>query len=446
MNPTILVGPIDHFEPDVQAMIIAMYSRSYGPVMSRLPKTQEEEDSLRTRLEKYYIGYGHKSVSQLGSTTIFLEGVSQLAAKAIENHPLFNGQESSTRYIDFSSQPMYTFDDESITQKQEIWRELYKEAVPLTIAKLKQEYPLQEGQKPEIWENTIKARAFDICRSLLPAGCTTNVAFSGTFDTINDHFGQMLRHPSQEMRDIATRVLTQLKEKYSHATPGVEELSKRFSYCIGEHFYETITMCHVGAPAVKKDDRAVLEYQVYDDVDNLHRKLLILGKHRQKGQELPKQISSQIRFWMRGLLDFGSFRDLHRHRNGVCLMPLLTTRFGFHQWYLDNLPESIAQKAKDQLHKQDHEFNHIGITEQVQNQYAIPMGAMVPIRYNCELNQLIYLMELRTGKTVHQTLRKYMHDIFGEFNKDFTIPIHADLDEDNFTLKRGQQTFATEFK
>jgi len=49
------------------------------------------------------------------------------------------------------------------------------------------------------------------------------------------------------------------------------------------------------------------------------------------------------------LLDFGSFRDLQRHRNGETLMPLLTTKFGFYQWYLDQLPEDLQIKAQQLL-------------------------------------------------------------------------------------------------
>ena len=58
-------------------------------------------------MERFYVGYGHQSIADCGSTTLFIEGVSMLAAKAIQDWPLYAGQEGSTRYIDMSKQPIY---------------------------------------------------------------------------------------------------------------------------------------------------------------------------------------------------------------------------------------------------------------------------------------------------------------------------------------------------
>ena len=57
-------------------------------------------------MSQFYVGYGHKSIGDCGSITIFIEGCSMLAAKAIQDTKLYNGQEASTRYIDFSQQAM----------------------------------------------------------------------------------------------------------------------------------------------------------------------------------------------------------------------------------------------------------------------------------------------------------------------------------------------------
>jgi thymidylate synthase ThyX len=146
INAKILVGTTDDLPPDIQAMLTAMYSRTYTSILSRLPEKEEDKQILREKLNKYYIGYGHKSVSQLGSTTIWLEGVSQLAAKVIENHPLFNGQESSTRYIDFAKQPMVSCSEEMI-HWQEVFRTFYIKAVPAVIKKITAEFPLKDQLK-----------------------------------------------------------------------------------------------------------------------------------------------------------------------------------------------------------------------------------------------------------------------------------------------------------
>ena len=461
VKPLIHVGITDHLDPDVQAMMLAMYSRSYGPILDRMPKTPEEQDSLRARLKKFYVGYNHKSVGQLGTTTIWLEGVSQLAAKAIEDHPLFNGQESSTRYIDFSSQPnvvprLQSVLDAEIASVQEELRGIYVDALPLVTARLQVEYKFgQPGRLEEqsdavyaeavlaaktTWTNTIKARTFDICRGILPAGCTTNVAFQGTFDTINDHFGAMTHHPAEEMRSIAAHVLTQLKHTYPDATAGADALHERFKYI------SDMTMLNFYPPMPV---RPIL----------MHSKNLDEGyavnwvARRKKFETVPRAVNINQRFTFGGKLDFGAFRDLHRHRNGVCLMPLLTAELGMHPWYTKELPDSINErlaKVIKRIEQLNMDFcSGSDYRPKVNLQYAVPMGCQVPVDYDCDYGQTAYLMELRSGKTVHQTLRHWIHAAFRKMQEiapHFAHVIYPDLDEDNFTLKRGTQTMNGEFK
>lgn len=462
-QPDIFAGAIDHLEPEAQAMIIAKYSRSYETVRGWIPKTEEESLSLKKRMGITYKGYGHKSVGQLGHTTIFFEGVSQLAAKAIEDDQLFNGQESSTRYIDYSTQPMIAIDfhpeyDALIREYQEKFRALYVKALPIVRDRLVKEFPYEvalhdERNKAQVemrqitekdlaafetkWSNTIKARAFDICRGLLPAGSVTNVAFSGTFDVINDHFGKMLFHPSAEMRNIAERALESVRSIYGYAINDTQDLKDRFSFVADNpraFFYPRIQD--------QPNFRTIMDVEAMNSVaPPLARSIA----EREKWDILPRDVSENFRFRLGGKMDFGAFRDLHRHRNGIILMPLLTPELGFHPWYLKELPADVATEAAALLSNLEKLIPPIYNME-VQMQYAVPMGARVRVQYDCGLNQLAYLLELRSGKTVHQTLRHWTHDVYDEMSnysryKGIAAKIYPDMDKDNFTLKRGTQTF-----
>jgi len=456
----VLLGITDHYTPDVQAMLQAMYSRSSSSILDRLPSNSDSEEEHRQKFGKYYTQYMHRSVGQLGSTTIWLEGVSLLAAKAIENHPLYNGQESSTRYIDFGKQPMVSTDP-FITECQKILIQVYIIAVPATVDKLKMEFPY-EGDPSDNgaytkWENTIKARAFDICRGILPAGVTTNVSFTGTFDLINEHFGEMLYHPCQEMREIANKVIDGLAEKYSYAAMPKEKLLRNFSNVRHDFFYtnkHSFSINNIsinfGKYAELTNDpmigiaAAQLEFKDRDDF-GLCEDL----RNRAKYQKIPNIRSKEILFKMSGLLDFGSWRDLHRHRNGFITMPLLTLDYGINQWYLDNLPMPISRAFKNIV-------KSIFIESQTSNidpselQYCIPIGLNVPVDYRCDFNQAMYIFELRSGKTVHQTLRKLVNSWVEKTHAAFNscgiedLVIHNDPSEDNFTLRRGEQTFNAE--
>src|SRR3989338_7034678 len=103
MTPTSRLFVIDDQHPEDLAMLQALYSRSGASVMEHLEKVKAAGSGKF--MESYYIGYGHESIGDCGSTTIFIEGVSMFAAKAIQDNRLYNGQEASTRYIDFSRQP-----------------------------------------------------------------------------------------------------------------------------------------------------------------------------------------------------------------------------------------------------------------------------------------------------------------------------------------------------
>jgi thymidylate synthase ThyX len=435
----ISVGVADNLPSDVQAMLIAMYSRSYAPINSRLPQEGDTLDSYRNNLSKYYKGYGHKSVAQLGSTTVWLEGVSQLAAKAIENHPLFNGQESSTRYIDYSNQPM-VFTNEETSEWQETFRAFYIKAVPLVTEKVKAEFPYDAqpwGTPVATWENTIKARTFDICRGLLPAGCTTNVAFTGTFDTINDHFGEMLYHPCKEMQDIAVHVLTAFKEKYPHAAMDIEVLKERNAYVTDDFFYQS---------NIEADGINTVKF--IDDVPaRLDNSRFNLGK-RQKFSKFSRPLANSYRMNLLGLLDFGSYRDIHRHRNGYIYMEPLSACHGFHEFYMSNLTAELQLELADLLAEYtDYRSNKTVSpsympSDYYELQYSTPMGYKVGVNYNCDINQALYLLELRSGKTVHQTLRHLVQDWVPLVQQHYGVEIHADLDKENFSLKRGTQTFS----
>lgn len=466
MNPNIEVGTTDKFDPEVQAMLLAMYSRSYAPIAGRLPNTEESAEQHKQKLGKFYVDWGHKSVGQLGVTTIWLEGVSQLAAKAIENHPLFNGQESSTRYIDYGNQAsiiptsLDTDIQVDIGYWQNKWTEFYKKALPVVIEKLKKDYPFEEqynhldqltsdeyNKKFTTWQNTIKARAFDKCRGFLVGGSVTNVGFMGTFDTLNDHFGEMLHHPCSEMRGIALEVLTKMKEKYPYGTMGVEKLTERFSYVDSAFFYTDGEACRSGHQViVDREDLCSRDEAHKEYVDGRLTKYLT---NREKGQRIDRVTSSKMMFTMRGYIDFGSYRDLHRHRAGVCDMRILTPEHGIHEYYIEDLNDDLKKELEEITRDFTHWYKSClewGPESVYELQYAVPMGYKIHVTYKCDLNQMMYLLELRSGKTVHNTLRYLIQEWAEIINNTFSniIKIHVDFDKDNFTLKRGTQTIKTE--
>jgi hypothetical protein len=251
-------------------------------------------------------------------------------------------------------------------------------------AKLMKEHP----SNTKVQVNSIKARAFDICRGLLPAGVTTNVAMVASFDTFINHLGMLLYHPLTEVSKIAVATLYKLKQDYPTAIPDMEDLLQEYHYMLGkeQYFYTT----------------NVQEYT--KNIAPIQRELVPLSESK---------IALQ---GFEGLLDYGSYRDLHRHRNGVINFPKLDTYLGFHPWYSEHL-----------IHREP--LTEVLLSCMGANPYAIPLGFRVPVKYTCDVNQYNYVLGLRSGMSSHPTLRQF---VLGE---DFV---------DSFNPVRGKQTFNME--
>jgi hypothetical protein len=181
---------------------------------------------------------------------------------------------------------------------------------------------------------------------------------------------------------------------------------------------------------------------VYVDEKTVNNDLFDLLASRKKFQRMPRVYSGAFNVKLAGVIDYGSFRDLQRHRPGFLNMPLLTNEVGFEAFYLDNMPTELKFEMFSLLDAFNtwYNFNSDDVSA-VDKQYATPMGYKVNVQYSCDLNQALYICELRSGKTVHQTLRTLVHQWVKGLAEEtaYGTRIHADMDVDNFTLKRGEQ-------
>ena len=107
------------------------------------------------------------------------------------------------------------------------------------------------------------------------------------------------------------------------------------------------------------------------------------------------------------LLDFGSYRDLQRHRAIVQRMPLLTRTHGFNPWYLNSLPDELREKAEKFIKLQEERIAKLKISKELE-QYYNAMGYRVACRLSGDLKAIVYLVELRSTRFVHATLVEQM--------------------------------------
>lgn len=418
----------DEFNPEDTAMMQALYSRSPASV------TEHVEQVRRTGsgkfMEKFYVGYGHASIADCGSTTIFIEGVSMLVAKAVQDWPLYSGQETSSRYIDMSRQAIIDPVDTLLSRTVlDSWMKFYTNSQTAVADHLREKYPRRPDEDKAVYERAIKARSFDILRGFLPAGVTTQLSWHTNLRQAWDRLALLRYWPLPEVREAARAIHDRLRAKYpssfNHQLYDQQEQYWKFLGCKHTFYLEKKYLGDFHA------------------VTNIKRPPLlrykdILAKRPPK-TNLPHFLSQLGNCTFDFLLDFGSFRDIHRHRNGVCRMPLLTTRFGFNDWYLDQLPITLAREARALIREQKLAIAKFKTTPELA-QYYIAMGFNVSCRVSYGLPATVYVVELRSGKMVHPTLRRVAHRMDRFLRRKFPeLKLHSDLDLDDWDVRRGKQ-------
>jgi len=375
----------------------------------------------------YYVGYGHKSIGDCGTATVFVENISMLASKAIQDWRLYSGQESSTRYIDFAQQPFInpaqTDEGETI---QNAWRSFYLKGIKELIPVLKERYPLGEGEKETTYDKAIEARAFDTMRSFLPAGASTNIAWHMNLRQFSDALLLLRHHPLPEVQEVALAVEEALIEHYpnSFSAKRYEETEAYNTTLMSQHYYSDATCPDFECSRNTLDTTLLKEYKE-------------AIQSRPPKTELPRSIAECGTLQFRFLLDFGSFRDIQRHRAVLQRMPLLTTAHGFHEWYLSELPEDLRSNAEKLIEEQTKNIQALELPSEL-TQYYIPMGFKVPNRLTGDLHALTYLAELRSTRFVHPTLRERAIQMARFLEKEAGMVLHLDDEPDRFDVKRGE--------
>lgn len=458
----------DDIHPEDNAMLQALYSRSPESVVKHLEKVKATGSGKF--MASYYVGYGHASIGDCGSTTIFIENVSMLVAKAIQDTPLYSGQEASTRYLDFSQQPLIDpYNNPASRAILDRWMDLYNEYMPVMIDALKTRYPYNptEYKKESAWEKSVQVRAFDTLRSLLPVGTTTLLSWHTNLRQARDHLRHLYSHPLAEVRDVAKNIFAQLLQKYPHSFNG-EELSddsqrysdrNQYAQTVStESHYLQVPKAMARLTGVQQQAMRQGEVMLYDAlfdtrICNLAEEKLFSSRPR--GAPLPRYINDYGVYKFSFLLDFGSYRDLQRHRNGQCQIPVVGNQFGFHEWYRAEmealLPPATYTKLWGAIQQQLQAIADLpkqGVeTNEISDQYLYPMGMACLTQLTYTLPQTVYVAELRSAKTVHPSLRIVAQVMGREIQQRHpALKLFIDYDADSWTSKRGEQDIVEKAK
>src|ERR671936_2137435 len=166
--------------PEIQAYALAKYSRSNQGMLETIQElsAQKAEQFLNT----FYFQYGHRSIADLAHLVFGLEQISILAAIAVVDEPVWDGQERSTRYQPFRATGWYFPHELAGTTAEPIFRQTaeglftaYEQLAARLLEHLVAAVPRPEEMGEGTYKRNLRARAFDVARSLLPLATHTSV-------------------------------------------------------------------------------------------------------------------------------------------------------------------------------------------------------------------------------------------------------------------------------
>lgn len=391
-------------DPEVLAYAMAKYSRSSLSMKESLREisSQRAEQFLNT----FYFQYGHRSIADLAHVAFAIERLSLLAAIVLVDEQRWDGQERSTRYQNFRKSGWYLPEfgnaaEARTTYEATIGRLFadYHAVSEGVLASLMAKTERPAEMKPESFERTLRARAFDVARYLLPLATNTSLGQIVNARTLETQVSRLLSDEHAEVRELGERLraagtgpawnvhgreMAELAAELRSMQPGLAEraasllerevkVAPTLVKYAAANPYQTETRRELeqaarelmgdaaisAAPLVDLVERgpsleveiaATLLYsachypfrQVRDQVAALPEakriEIIDLGmRHRGRHDELLRGFGAgePLRFDI--LMDIGGFRDMHRHRRCLQTLQSFTAAHGF------DVPEGLAE-------------------------------------------------------------------------------------------------------
>ena len=235
-EPSTDVYAVHGADPEVQAYGMAKYSRSALSMRESLAEINDQK--AEKFLNTFYFQYGHRSIADLAHVAFAMERLSILAATVAVDEPRWDGQERSTRYQDFQKSGYYVpdFADDAAA------RSLYRETIDLLFAEYRHfseemfRYLLERTPKPaemkqDAYERTLRARAFDISRYLLPLAANTSLGQIVSARTLENQVSRLLSSPHAEVRRLGERLkAAALEPAYNVNAGAIAELFENLEH------------------------------------------------------------------------------------------------------------------------------------------------------------------------------------------------------------------------
>ena len=460
----------------VKGALFARYSRSPKSLRrlfldeflrgdhSVAPAAGNVADAARQRAEQLYervfVEYGDDSVAQLGGVHLACEGASNVLTKVLEWGRLMAYLEQSTRYIPYDDRPggRYRYHvpaelggalRERYVSTLDRAFEVYAAWLPRLYDFYAARFPRAAGDSEPVYRSTIRAKALDTLRGLLPAATVSNVGIFATGQAYEQLLLRMRAHSLAEVRDYAGLMLTELRKVIPAFVRRVDVPDRggawsRYLAESREAIAGVAADVLTGVAAEARDEVTLTDFDPDGEVkvvaaalyavsslpdDQLLRvarglsvddRVAVLRAYvgkRGNRRHRPGRAFERTAYRFDVLGDYGAFRDLQRHR----LLTLEWQRLSPHHGFV--VPEAVeeAGAGADWMRVMEesaalHDALAAGAPADVAA-YAVSMAYRVRFYMDMNAREAMHVIELRTAPQGHPAYRRIcqtMHRLIAE--------------------------------
>ena len=401
-------------------------------------------------------GYGDDSIGELGGAHLAVENISMLAAKAIEDNRIGGSPlEKSTRYIYFDQKVKgeYLFYREPILMTS-AWRDLYlntcnmlfdtysKLIPPLTVF-MEAKYPKEAEISKAAYAAAIRAKVLDCLRGLLPAATMTNMGLYGNGRFFEYLIQKLNCNSLVELQDIGKKAHEELAKvipsfirradlQHKHQRSFAQfcdAMQSEIRMIAQTHQVKALPTSGPQVNCISHDKEAVFkvaaallfgvtsrsleeltDYCKKLPEEDLGRILDSACNARENRRQKSPRALEHAQFTFEIVADFGSYRDLHRHRILTQERQLLTCDAGYY------VPREVTEAGLDADYKKAMDlakeaFDKIRQELPEEAQYIVPMAYNIRWYFCVNLRSLQWLCELRSQAAGHATYRHVAQEL-----------------------------------
>jgi len=407
------------------------------------------------RAEKLYLRvfleYGDDSVAQLGGVHLACEQASQILCKVLERGRLAGYLEQSTRYVPYDDRPggrfRYHVPSEvlAVPALAERFRstlddafETYGRWIEPLQALYRELFPQDPNDSDFIYRSSIRAKALDTLRPVLPAATRSNMGIYASAQSYEQLLLRMRGHPLSEVRAFADLMLVELRKVIPAflTRVDVEDRGGAWTGYLGDIRAGQRAVASEALAGVEPDPRPevtlvdfdpdgevkVVASALYEASELPDDQLLEVARkmtseerarvlaaavgRRTNRRHKPGRAFERTSYRFDVLCDYGAFRDLQRHRLLTMQWQRLTPSHGY------EVPEEVravgaaadwvrVMEASATLHGQVLEACGEDVA-----QYAVAMAYRIRFVMDMNAREALHTIELRSGPQGHPVYRR----------------------------------------